>query len=139
MPGQSSVVDSNPMPSHLARRPTVRKATCPKDRFTSEKHPITPQGRRPTVQALTPEEFYLLLKAIPDEHRLMVETAIETGMRWGELVALRPRHVDFLRKTLSVEDTIVELSRKASPTGERYLHKPLSTTRQPERDQGRSP
>ena len=27
----------------------------------------------------------------------MVETAIETGMRWGELIALKPRHIDFLR------------------------------------------
>jgi integrase len=28
----------------------------------------------------------------------MVETAIETGMRWDELIALRPRHIDFLRR-----------------------------------------
>ena len=38
-------------------------------------------------------------------------TAIETGMRWGELVALRPRHVDFLRRTVTVEETIVEVSK----------------------------
>jgi integrase len=35
----------------------------------------------------------------------MVETAIETGMRWGELIALRPRHIDFLRRQLTVEET----------------------------------
>ena len=39
-----------------------------------------------------------MLAALPDQHRLMVETAIETGMRWGELIALKPRHLDFLRK-----------------------------------------
>ena len=47
----------------------------------------------------------------------MVETAIETGLRWGELIALKPRHIDFLRRTLTVEETIVEVSKKHSPTG----------------------
>ena len=42
-------------------------------------------------RTLTPEEFDQLIQAIPERHRLMVETAIETGMRWGELIALRPR------------------------------------------------
>ena len=51
-------------------------------------------------------------------------TEIETGLRWGELVALRPRHVDFLRRTITVEDTIVEVSKKISPTGERIIVKP---------------
>ena len=41
-------------------------------------------------------------------------TAIETGMRWGELIALRPRHIDFLRRTVTVEETIVEVSKKHS-------------------------
>lgn len=50
-------------------------------------------------------------------------TDIETGLRWGELIALRPRHIDFLRKTISVEQTIVEVSRKHSPTGERMIVK----------------
>jgi integrase len=48
-------------------------------------------------RTLTPTEYDLLMHAIPDRHRLLVETAIETGMRWGELIALRPRHIDFLR------------------------------------------
>src|SRR3954454_8760375 len=67
---------------------------------------------------ITAEEFDRLLAAIPERHRVMVETAIETGVRWGELIALRPRHIDFLRKTVTVEETIVEVSRKHSPTGE---------------------
>ncbi len=50
-------------------------------------------------RTLTPDEFDLLIAAIPDRYRLMVETAIETGMRWGELIALKPRHIDFLRRT----------------------------------------
>ena len=73
---------------------------------------------------VTADEFDRLLAAVPERHRVMVETAIETGMRWGELIALRPRHIDFLRKTVTVEETIVEVSRKHSPTGERYVVKP---------------
>jgi len=83
------------------------------------------------TRTLTPEEFDALIDAIPERHRLMVETAIETGMRWGELIALKPRHIDFLRRQLTVEETIVEVSKKHSPTGERYVHKPYPKDNEP--------
>jgi integrase len=73
------------------------------------------------TRTLTPEEFQRLLAAIPDRFKLLVLTEIETGLRWGELIALRPRHVDFLRRTINVEETIVEVSKKVSPTGERIV------------------
>ena len=60
-----------------------------------------------------------------------IETFIETGMRWGEVIALRPRHVDFLSRMVSVEDTIVETSKKNSPTGERFLVKPYPKNNEP--------
>ncbi len=82
-------------------------------------------------RTLTPEEFDRLIAAIPEQHRLMVQTFIETGMRWGELNALRPRHIDFLRRTLSVEETIVETSKKNSPTGERFIVKPYPKSNVP--------
>jgi hypothetical protein len=31
-------------------------------------------------------------------------------MRWGELVALRPRPIDFPRRSVTVEETIIEVS-----------------------------
>lgn len=34
-------------------------------------------------RTLTPDEFSVLLVTVPDRYRLMVERAIETGMRWG--------------------------------------------------------
>ena len=52
------------------------------------------------------------------------------GLRWGELVALKPRHIDFLRRTLTVEETIVEVS-KNSPTGHRYVVKPYPKDNEP--------
>ena len=82
-------------------------------------------------RTLTPTEYDLLIGAIPDRHRLLVETAIETGMRWGELIALRPRHIDFLRKSVTVEETIIEVSKKHSPTGERYVAKPYPKDNEP--------
>jgi integrase len=59
----------------------------------------------------TPEEFQQLLESIPDRFLPLVLTEIETGLRWGELIALRPWHVDFLRRTITVEETIVEVSK----------------------------
>jgi integrase len=73
---------------------------------------------------LTPPEYERLLGALRAQHRVMVETLIEAGLRWGELIALKPRHIDFLRRSLTVEETIVEVSKKHSPTGQRYLLKP---------------
>ena len=72
---------------------------------------------------LTPTEYDRLLVCIPDRFRVLVMTDIETGLRWGELIALRPRHIDFLHKTITVEQTIVEVSRKYSPTGQRMIIK----------------
>ena len=83
------------------------------------------------TRTLTPEEFDVLISAIPERHRLMVQTAIETGLRWGELIALKPRHIDFGRRQVTVEETIVEISKKHSPTGERYVAKPYPKDNQP--------
>ena len=82
-------------------------------------------------RTLTPLEYERLLAALPERHRLMVATLIEAGLRWGELVALKPRHIDFLRRTLTIEETIVEFSKKDSPTGHRYLVKPYPKDNEP--------
>lgn len=76
------------------------------------------------LRILAPDEFERLLGCIPARFAALVLTEIETGLRWGELIALRPRHIDFLRRTITVEETIVEVSKKLSPTGERMMVKP---------------
>jgi integrase len=80
---------------------------------------------------LTPEEFQTLLAKIPDRWLPLVLTDIETGLRWGELVALRPRHIDWQRRTITVSETIVEVSRKHSPTRERIIVKPYPKDNEP--------
>lgn len=72
---------------------------------------------------LTPTEYERLLAEIPEKYRLLVVVDIETGLRWGELIALRPIHVDTLKRTITVAQTIVEVSKRHSPTGERMIMK----------------
>jgi integrase len=83
-------------------------------------------------EPISPEQFEKLLTAIPAQHRALLQVGIETGMRWGELAALRPRHVDLTNQRIVVAETIVEISKKDSPTGQRYTVKPY-----PKNDQHR--
>ncbi len=77
---------------------------------------------------LTPTEFDRLLEELPSRFHDLVLTDIETGLRWGELVALRPRHLDFLRRLSSIEESVVEVSKRNSPTGQRVVFKPYPRT-----------
>jgi integrase len=49
--------------------------------------------------------------------------AIETGLRWGELIALRPADIDFTTRIITVRRVIVEVAKKNSPTGQRCFVK----------------
>lgn len=72
---------------------------------------------------ITAAQFEAILASIPARYRMLVLLAIETGMRWGELIALRPLDISFATSTVLVRRTIVEVSRKHSPTGERCFVK----------------
>ena len=94
-------------------------------------HTELPKKVRKKTRTLTPGEYAAILAALPAQHRLMVETAINTGLRWGELIALKPRHLDLDTGSLTVEETIVEVSIKNSPTGARMLTKPYHKDNEP--------
>jgi integrase len=49
----------------------------------------------PKVEFLTPEESLRVVQAAPAQWRTMILTAMRTGMRLGELLALRWENVDF--------------------------------------------
>jgi len=68
---------------------------------------------------------------LPARYVAMVLTDIETGLRWGELIALRPMDVDFLRPLVTVHRVIVEVSRKFTATGERMVVKPYPKNDEP--------
>ncbi len=84
---------------------------------------ILPKVITTTRETIDPAQFEKLLAAIPERHRVLLLVGIETGMRWGELAALRPRHLDVEHDRLTVQETIVEISKKNSPTGQRYTLK----------------
>jgi integrase len=105
-----------------------------RDRFVTFnpcEHTELPKVVRKKARTLTPTEYDAILAALPTQHRLMVETAINTGLRWGELIALKPRHLDLATGRLTVEETIVEVSLKNSPTGQRMLTKPYPKDNEP--------
>ena len=82
-----------------------------------------PKAVRKPRSIPAPEEFERLISEVPQRWRLMILVEIETGLRWGELVALRPGSIDFLRRQVHVRETVVEVSKKISPTGERMQFK----------------
>jgi integrase len=86
-------------------------------------HSALPKVVLPPKRIITVEQFEAILATIPERFRMLVLLAIETGMRWGELIALRPCDLNLTTRTVHVRRTIVELPRKHSPTGERYLVK----------------
>jgi integrase len=76
---------------------------------------------RPRLTVITPEEFDAVLTHIPERYRSLVLVEIETGLRWGELIGLRPSAIDFTARVIRVERTIVEVSSKL--TGDRFVSK----------------
>jgi integrase len=86
-------------------------------------HTALPKVIRQPKRIITVEQFDKILAGIPARYRTMVLLAIETGLRWGELIALRPADVDLKRGVVQVRRTIVEVARKNSPTGERMTVK----------------
>ena len=94
-------------------------------------HTELPKVVKRKTRTLTPAEYVTILASLPAQHRLMVETAINTGLRWGELIALKPRHLDLIKRTLTVEETLVEVSIKNSPTGRRMITKPYPKDNEP--------
>jgi integrase len=83
----------------------------------------------PTVPAtprtiITPEQFDAVYTALPDaDAQLLVETAIESGLRWGELTELRVRDLDMTTRMLTVSRKVIEVNREFHPDGKRFLVK----------------
>lgn len=71
----------------------------------------TPPVPTKPLRIITPEEFDTFYAHLPDDmSRLLVETAIESGMRWGELAELRPNDIDLHTRIITVSRTVVEVN-----------------------------
>ena len=69
------------------------------------KTPPVPKKMRAIV---TPAQFDEIYAQLPnDVARLLVETDIETGLRWGELTELRPADIDTSTRVLTVSRVVL--------------------------------
>jgi integrase len=79
-------------------------------------------ARRVEISPLTHHEIRALVRGLPEHWRLPVLLDAYTGLRAGELWALRRRDVDALRGELSVNEAIKEVTAAAAvkvPAGQR--------------------
>lgn len=82
-----------------------------------------PVPKRPR-RIVTPEQYELVHDALPDEGmRMLVETDIESGLRWGELTELRRSDLDVTTRLLTVSRAVVELTSKDRPDDQRFIVK----------------
>ena len=76
--------------------------------------PVAVKPRR----IITVEQFDAIYEVLGDPTmRLLVETDIETGLRWDELAELRVKDIDFAAGVLTVSRVVVELNPKFHPDG----------------------
>ena len=61
--------------------------------------------------------------------RLLVEVAIGSGLRWGELIQLRPRDLHWASGIVTVTRAVAEVNPKYHPDGGRFLVKPYPKSR----------
>lgn len=67
-----------------------------------------PKSQRGEMHVLTPEEIDRLADSVYPRYRALILTAGFTGLRWGELAALKVEHVDLLRKVVQVKQSLTE-------------------------------
>jgi integrase len=106
--------------------------------FVIRLHPCrgvkTPTVPIKSFRILAPDEIGRLLLALPDDPtRLLVDTFIGTGLRWGEATELRPSDLDERTGILTVSRAVVELHPDDHPTGGRFLIKPYPKNKQSRR------
>lgn len=81
-----------------------------------------PQGRSAAVEeVLTTEQVLALVDNVPARYRGLIVTAAGTGLRPGELFGLDGGRVEFLRRTLKVDQQLVRMR------GEGVMLGPLKT------------
>ena len=83
---------------------------------------LTPPVAVKPRRIITVEQFDTIYTAVGDPvMRLLVETDIETGLRWGELTELRVKDIGFASGLLTVSRVVVELNPRFHPEGGRFL------------------
>ena len=71
-----------------------------------------PPKQHREMRFLTPAEFGELAVVVADRYRLLIESAVYTGLRFSELAGLRRDDVNPIRKTVTVRRGLVEVAGK---------------------------
>lgn len=119
-----------------ARPPTVKQAkvvldailtTAFNDRITvihAGQGVKTPAVKRKAKRVITSDQFDRIYTALPNaDMQLLVETDIESGLRWGELTELRVGDLDLVAGVISVSRTVVHLRSAGKAGGPRFIVK----------------
>jgi integrase len=81
------------------------------------------------IRALTPEQCERLLTGIRgDRHCALIVTALTTGARPGELLALQWRDVDLRSNKISIQRALHRTKRKKGESAERWILRPPKTS-----------
>lgn len=81
----------------------VRDGIVPRSPCAGVKLPEVPHSE---VLPLTREEVGRLADALPERYRALVILGVGSGLRPGELFGLHVRHINFLRRTVKVEQQL---------------------------------
>lgn len=84
-------------------RAAVRDRAIGHDPCLGVKLPELPVGE---VELLLLDQVERLAAAVPERFRALVEVTAGSGLRQGEVLGLEVRHVDFLRRTVKVEQQL---------------------------------
>ena len=99
-----------------------------------------PRQSKEEMLFLSAEEVKALAEAITPHFRLFIYTAAYTGLRSGELRALRRKRVDLLRGRLHVAEALKEVDAQEPPRGGARLDlRPDQNPRGPDRDAAQVP
>jgi len=84
--------------------------------------------RTPTVPSrprqIMTVQFDAIYQALPSaDMQLLVETAVQSGLRWGELTELRTGDLSPVTRILTVSRKVIEVNPKFEPNGKRFAVK----------------
>jgi site-specific recombinase XerD len=82
-----------------------------------------PVAQKP-LKIITPDQYDIFYDALPNGmSQLLVETAVETGGRWGELTEFRVKDWDSSKRTFTISRAVVQVRPEFHPEGKRFFVK----------------
>ena len=121
---------------HGARPPTIQKCkvildailtTALNDQITilhAGKGVKTPPVAKKVKRIITAVQFDAIYSGLDTEvMRMLVETDVESGLRWGELTELRVRDIDWNTGIVTISRVVVHLKAADRPADQRFVVK----------------